>query len=695
VKKLIFFVFIFVFVYLSVSIAGTDDPYLWLEDIQGEKSLEWAKARNTESTKILESVPGFKNAYRTILDILDSDKKIPYAKKYGKYLYNFWKDADHPRGIYRRTTIEEYRKDFPEWEVVLDIDKLAKMENENWVYKGMQLLYPDYDRGLVNLSRGGSDAAVVREFDITKKKFLKNGFNLPEAKSIIQWINKDTVFVGTNFGPESLTESGYPAIVKIWKRGTPVSSAKTILKGNKKSVYTYGARLFSENGNFDIVVEANTFYKSTTYNLKDGKLKKLKIPCDAEISGYYKNQLLIWLKSDFKTGDRVFRQGSVIIGRKDDILLDKMIFKTLVEPGERLSVSSVSTTKDLVLITVLDNVVSKLYQYSLDPNGKWKKEIVNIKENGTLRVYNTNERSNDYFVIFENFLTPDSLYQVSGETGEKTLLKSLPPLFDPEPFKTAQYEAVSADGTKIPYFIIMRKDIKMNGQNPTLLYGYGGFLISEKPFYSGSVGKQWLNEGGVFVLANIRGGGEFGPKWHQAALKKNKRKSYEDFIAIAEDLIRKKITSPEKLGIKGGSNGGLLVGAVFVMRPDLFEAVVCQVPLLDMKRYTKLLAGASWAAEYGDPDIPEMWEYIKTYSPYHNVKKGVEYPEVLFTTSTKDDRVHPAHARKMVAKMRDMGHKIFYYENIEGGHAGAANNKQRAYMAALSYAYLYRKLMGK
>ena len=698
-KKLIVFVFM-LFVLISTSfadtkIAETDDPYLWLENISGPRSLEWVKARNIESTSILKKVTDFEKINKGILDILDSDKKIPYARRYGKYLYNFWKDADHPKGIYRRTSPEEYKKKSPSWETVLDIDKLAKIEKENWVFKGIQLLYPDYKLGLMILSRGGSDASVVREFDVEKKEFVKDGFILPEGKSMIQWINKDSVFVAADFGPDTLTESGYPAIVKIWKRNTPISKAKTVLKGDKKSVYIYGTRFFSETGNFDIVVEANTFYKSTVYNLNNGKLKKLNIPSDAEIGGYFKNQLLINLKSDLKTKNGVFKQGSVIIVKKDDILSDKMNFTTLMEPEERLSIESVSTTKNFILVTVLDNVVSKLYQYSLDSNGVWKKNLVQIKDNGTLSVYNTNENSDDYFVIFQNFLTPDSLYKVNGKTGKKILLKSQPEWFDSKPYKTKQFEAISKDGTKIPYFIVMRKDVKFDGHNPTLLYGYGGFQISLKPFYSGTIGKNWLEKGGIFVLANIRGGGEFGPKWHQSALKTNKKRSYEDFIAIAEDLIKRKITSSEKLGIQGGSNGGLLVGAVSVMRPDLFKAVVCQVPLLDMKRYTKLLAGASWAAEYGDPNKPDMWKYIKTYSPYQNVKKGIKYPEILFTTSTKDDRVHPGHARKMVAKMLAMGHNVFYYENTEGGHAGAADNKQRAFMSALSYAYLYKKLMGK
>jgi prolyl oligopeptidase len=416
---------------------------------------------------------------------------------------------------------------------------------------------------------------------------------------------------------------------------------------------------------------------------------------DADFTGIFKKQVILKLKSDYKLNGKVFKQGVVLIGSLDKLINDKADFKVLIEPSDRMSVSSVQTTKNHILITVLDNVVSKLYKYSQEKSGEWKRSEIIIKPNGTLSVFNTSEKNDNFFVNFTNFLTPSSLYMVSGESCKKELLKSAPKWFDSTPYDVKQNTATSKDGTKIPYFIVKRKDTKYDSNNPTLLYGYGGFLISLKPSYSASIGNAWLSKGGVYVLANIRGGGEFGPKWHQAALKKNRLKAYEDFIAVAKDLIKRKITSPKKLGIQGGSNGGLLVGATFVLRPDLFNAVVCQVPLLDMKRYTKLLAGASWAAEYGDPDKPDMWNYIKKYSPYHNVKKGVKYPEVFFTTSTRDDRVHPGHARKMVARMIGQGHRVFYYENIEGGHGGAANNKQKAYMSALAYSYLYKKLMNK
>lgn len=694
-KKLFVMLTLLFIVFIGFQLRAEEDPYLWLEEVEGKKALEWVEQQNKKSVAELEAVPGFKKLNEKIFEILNSDKRIPYARKLGDYLYNFWRDAQNPRGVYRRTTLTEYRKENPNWEVILDIDALAKEEKENWVYKGMSSLYPDYNRCLVRLSRGGADAVVVREFDIPSKSFVKDGFQLPEAKHSISWQDINTVFVGTDFGQGSLTTSGYPRIVKLWKRGTPLKDAKTIFETKKTSVAASGYRLFSDEGHIDFVIERRTFFKGDYYLLKDGKLQKMDIPEDAFVMGYFKKQLLIRLKSDWDTGNNTYKQGSVIIGKLEDIMSSKKEFHLLMEPGERRSISGVNTTKSMILITVLDNVVSKLYQFTQDDSGQWQAKQLKIADNGTLSVFNTNEKSDDYFITYENFLTPNSLYMVSGKDGKIEKLKSLPDFFDPTPYKTQQFEAVSKDGTRIPYFLVMRKDIKLNGENPTYLTAYGGFQISRKPYYSATIGYAWLEKGGVYALANIRGGGEFGPRWHLAGLKKNRHKVFEDFIAVAQDLIKRKITSPAKLGIRGGSNGGLLVGVAFTMRPDLFKAVSCGAPLLDMKRYSKLLAGASWMAEYGDPDDPDMWEYIKTYSPYHNLKKNVKYPKVLFTTSTRDDRVHPGHARKMVAKMMDMGYKVLYYENTEGGHAGAADNKQRAYMNALAYAYFYQLLMDK
>jgi len=678
---------------LYLNAQEEEDPYLWLEEILGQRALEWVKIQNQESTSKLEAVPVFKSIYEKTLEILNSPARIPYVSIYGNYLYNFWRDSEHPRGIWRRTTFEEYKKKEPKWEVILDIDRLAKDENENWVWRGAQLLYPDYSRALIMLSRGGADASVVREFDISTKSFVKDGFQLPEAKSRVSWIDINSLFVGTDFGPGSLTTSGYPRIVKIWKRGTPLNEAKTIYEGKTTSVSAAGYRLFSEEGNIDFIVESPTFFTNIYHILKDGELIKLDIPADAEIESYFKGNFLIRLKSDWNSGNKTYKQGSLIAGKMEDILSGKKDFKVVFEPTSFSSIQEISRTKNYLLVNILDNVVSRLYRFSMDAKGNWVKKEIILGDKGTISISSTDEKRDDFFLNYENFLTPSALYLVNGKTLKIEKIKSMPEFFDSSSYKVLQYKALSKDGTSVPYFVVMGKNTKFNGENPTLLYGYGGFEIALRPSYLSTVGVAWLENGGVYAVANIRGGGEFGPKWHQAALKKNRHKAFEDFIAVAEDMIKRKITSPQKLGIMGGSNGGLLVGSVSMMRPDLFKAVVCQVPLLDMKRYSKLLAGASWIDEYGDPDDPDMWEYIKTYSPYHNVKKDVKYPKIFFTTSTRDDRVHPGHARKMTAKMKDMGHEVYYYENTEGGHAGAANNQQRAYITALSYSFLYWQLI--
>ena len=670
------------------------DPYLWLEDVGGEKALEWVKAQNQESLKYLEAVPAYRETYDRVLKVLDSRERIPFAVKMGDYLYNFWRDAEHPRGIYRRTTLEEYRKESPRWEVILDLDLLAKEENENWVYKGMSHLYPDYQRALVNLSRGGADAVVVREFDIPSKSFVKGGFELPEAKSSISWRDIDTVYVGSDFGPGSLTASGYPRQVRLWKRGSSVAQAEILLEAGEKSMTASAGRMFSEEGHLDFMVEAKSFYSRDYYVLHNGKWQKIDLPEDMDLAGFFKKNILLQPKTDWVVAGKTYPSGAILICPLDGLLTGQPQPRLLIEPGARLSIASVSTTRSAVLVTVLDNVVSKLIQFSPAVDGSWERKDLAMPANGSISVFNTDEKSDDFFVIYTGFLDPPTLYLASTVTGQVEALKAQPSFFDGTPYQVVQQETRSVDGTMIPYFMVMAKKARMNGKNPTLLYGYGGFEVSMTPSYSGTLG-AWLDKGGVYVLANIRGGGEFGPQWHQAALKKNRHKAYEDFVAVAEDLIRRKVTSPRQLAIQGGSNGGLLVGAVFVKRPDLFRAVVCQVPLLDMRRYTKLLAGASWAAEYGDPDDPDMWQYIKTYSPYHNVKKGVKYPVVFFTTSTRDDRVHPGHSRKMVARMKDQGHPLFYYENIEGGHGGAANNEQRARMTSLGYAFLFDQLWPK
>jgi prolyl oligopeptidase len=675
----------------TAKVETADDPYLWLENVTGEKALTWVRQQNAISTNELESMPGFEPLRKRLLSILDSKEKIPYVAKHGKYYYNFWRDQKNIRGLWRRTTLEEYKKAEPKWETVIDVDELSTAEKENWVWKGYTVLQPSYDRCLVQLSRGGADASVIREFDLKTKKFITEGFYLPEAKSDVAWRNHDVIYVGTDFGPGSLTDSGYPREVKEWKRGTKLSDAKLVFEG-KTSDVSAGVAVVHDHGRiYEFVSRAPTFFTSEDHVRQGDKWLKIEKPEDAIVQTF-KDQILLRLRSDWKVNDKTYPAGALLATGFDDYLKGKRNFEVLFTPTERKSLSATSATKNFLIVNELDNVRNRLFMLKLE-KGSWTRKPIEAPELGSIGINGIDEdESDDYFMTVTDFLTPSSLYYGTLGKTEREKLKSLPAYFNAEGLEITQHEAKSKDGTRIPYFQVSRKGMELNGKNTTLLYGYGGFEIPMLPGYSAGVGSAWLERGGVYVLANIRGGGEFGPKWHEAARKQNRQRAYDDFISVAEDLIARKVTSPKHLGIQGGSNGGLLMGVMLTQRPDLFKAVVCQVPLLDMRRFNKLLAGASWMDEYGNPDKPEDWTYISKYSPYQNVSKDKKYSRVLFTTSTRDDRVHPGHARKMVAKMKDQGHDVLYYENIEGGHGGAANNKQSAYMSALAYTFLAKEL---
>jgi len=669
---------------------SADDPYLWLEDVEGAKALDWVRAHNAVTAKALEDQAEFKSIETRLLSVLNSNARIPFVTKLGEAYYNFWRDAEHVRGIWRRTSLEEYRKTAPVWETVLDLDALAKSEGENWVWKGSDCLYPDYDRCLLKLSRGGGDAVVVREFDLKSKSFVADGFVLPEAKSDVAWSDRDHLYVGTDWGPDSLTDSGYPRIVKLWSRGKPLADAETVFTGQATDV-SVSASVSDEPGyHREFVRRAITFYTNEQFVISDGALVKLELPDDAEASAY-QDQLTVQLRNAWTVQGHTYPAGALLAIGFDDFLAGKRGFDLLYTPGPRKSLAGVAALHSGLIINELDNVRNRLYVLR-HLHGKWVRKPLPAPAFGTIGVAAIDEKSDDYFLTSTDFLTPTSLYLGSLAKSERTLLKQLPTFFNADGLEISQHEAKSKDGTRVPYFQVSRKGIKLDGKNPTLLYGYGGFEVSLTPTYSAGIGSSWLERGGVYVLANIRGGGEFGPEWHQSAIKAHRQRAYDDFIAIAEDLIARKLTSPAHLGIQGGSNGGLLMGVMLTQRPDLFSAVVCQVPLLDMKRYSHLLAGASWMGEYGNPDSADEWEWIRHYSPYHNLHKDQKYPRVLFTTSTRDDRVHPGHARKMAALMEAQGHDFLYYENIEGGHGGAANNQQQAHMNALAYTFLLQQL---
>ncbi len=667
------------------------DQYVWLEDVEGKKALDWVRSENAVSTKVLEASPDFTQIKNRLRAILDSKERIPRVAKEGKYYYNFWRDDKNVRGLWRRTSLEEYKKAKPAWETVIDLDKLAASEKENWVWKNAQVLYHDYDLALVELSRGGADAVVVREFDLTKKEFVKDGFTLPEAKSDISWRNRDSLFVGTDFGPGSMTDSGYPRIVKEWKRGTPISDAKTLFEGKKTDVGVNGYVVHDHGQTYEFISNHPTFFSEDVYLRRDDKFISIEKPADAVVLTYDKN-ILLRLRSDWKVGGKAYTSGTLLAEDFEEYLKGERKFDVLFEPTERKSLDSVDDTKNYLILTELDNVNSRPYLLS-HKNGVWQRTKMDVPAIGSVSIDGIDaDESDAYFVSITNFITPSSLYLgTAGQPGLE-LLKQLPKFFKADDLEIQQFDAKSKDGTRVPYFMVARKGLKLDGSNPTILYGYGGFEHSLLPQYSSLVGSAWMERGGVYVVANIRGGGEFGPSWHNAARKEHRQRAYDDFIAVAEDLTARKVTSSKHLGIEGRSNGGLLMGVMLTQRPELFGAVHCGSPLLDMRRYNHLLAGASWMDEYGDPDKPDEWAFISKYSPYQNVRKEKAYPPILITTSTKDDRVHPGHARKFAALLKAQGHKVLYYENIEGGHGAASNNEQVSFMEALAYTFFWREL---
>ena len=673
--------------------AGADDPYLWLEDVHGAKALEWVKTQNAKSTAVLQADPDYRKDYDAILKVLDATDRIPYGELDHQYVFNFWQDAEHPKGIWRRTSSTDYANPAPAWDVLLDVDKLALDERENWVWKGADCA-PSLKRCLLTLSRGGGDAAVVREFDPDARAFVKGGFELAEAKSQITWLDEDTVVFGTDFGPGSMTSSGYPRIVKVWKRGEPMTAARTVYEGEAGDVASAAVVFHNPAGTIAVIQRAVTFFTSEYYWLaSDGTTRKLRLPLGADLKGAQGDSLLFTLRDDWSPpGAAPIRKGSLIachveIGEKGE----RLGVVTLLTPDDRSAIDEVAAGRDAVYVAVNRDVTGSIEVFRPDANRGWSRTTLTLPHGGSTRIVTVNTWGPEAQFRFESYTTPTTLYATSGE-GSPAPIKSLPARFDATNLATEQFFATSKDGTKVPYFVTRSRSL--TGPAPTVLYGYGGFEISLTPTYSANFGMLWLTRGGVYVVANIRGGGEYGPAWHQAALLANRQKAYDDFQAVAADLVRRGITTPKQLGIMGGSNGGLLVSANMVERPELFGAVVCQVPLIDMIRYTHIGAGASWEAEYGDPEKPADRAWIMKYSPYQNVSKARRYPPVFFVTATSDDRVTPVHARKMAARMEEQGHTVLFYENTDGGHAAAADHRQAAEMWALSFVYLKQQLAG-
>lgn len=682
--------------------AAAADPWIWLEDIEGERVMEWVQARNEQSLGVLQGDPRYDGFYRTALELVESRDRIPtpgfrHSEGGQRTVDNFWQDATHVRGIWRRATLDSYRTDDPQWRTILDIDALAAAENANWVWKGAACLSPDDRLCLVSLSDGGKDAVVMREFDREAGTFVENGFDLPESKGGATWIDQNELLIYRDFGPGTLTDSGYAMTIRRLARGGSIEDAPEVFRGEKGDVLVAAYTLRDPDGTIraTLIDRMVTFFETETYFLTDQGAAPINLPARRSIEGLLDGRLIVTTHQTWTDArGQTFEAGDLLAFDLETLKTDPAnpAATLILRPGARESVEEVTLTRNRLLVALYENVRGAVYAYRPEGDG-WARERLNLPENIAVGLGSASDEDDQVFINVQGYLTPSSLWLADAATGEAETIKSLPDKFDTAGLQVQQFEARSADGTMVPYFVIGREDMALDGSNPTLLYGYGGFQVSRLPGYSPTVGRLWLERGGVYVMANTRGGGEFGPRWHQAAQGENRQRAHEDFQAIAEDLITRGITSPRRLGVMGGSQGGLFMGVMLTQRPDLINAAVIQVPLFDMLRYHTLLAGASWIGEYGNPDIAEEREWIAAYSPYQALSADADYPEVFIHTSTKDDRVHPGHARKAAARLEEQGHPVLFYENTDGGHAAGANLRETARRLALEYTYLSRRLM--
>ncbi len=674
------------------------DPYIWLEEARSPEALAWVEAENERTLAHMEADPRFDELKAEALAIFDSEDRIPYVSFRPDGLYNFWQDKENPKGLLRRTTLESYQTEKPEWEIILDVDALAAAEGKEWVYQGSTCLPPALNKCMIALSDGGEDATIMREFDTSTKSFVEGGFAIEEkSQGGIQWVDENTLMVGRDFGEGTLTESEYPFTTRVWTRGTSLDDAKEIFRGDASDVWA-GASLLRDNTG---KIHATTAFRAVSFheteyfwlNPANFEWVKLDIPKKASPYGIVDGHLLYSTDVDWETDGQTFPADSLIAVDLEEWKADPNgAAKTLVwAPAERQTKRGGAITGNALFVTMLDNVVGKVLQFNFK-DGEWVSEQVNLPDNATLGIATSSSETDQIMFTVTDFLNPTTLYYSDG--GEPRVLKTSPSRFDKAGMEIEQHEATSKDGTKIPYFIVKPAGMEMNSDTATLMTGYGGFQVPRLPGYLGSTGKLWLENGGAYVLANLRGGGEFGPKWHQTAIRENKQRTWDDFIAVGEDLVARGFTSPKHLGIQGGSQGGLLVGTAFTQRPDLFGGAIVQIPLFDMLRYHLIGRGASWIGEYGDPRIPEQRAWIEGYSPYQKIVDGVEYPTPFLWASTADDRTHPAHARKGAAKLKELGQPYFYFEDMTGGHSGGVDNEQRAKLQALQYVYLMQQLMG-
>jgi prolyl oligopeptidase len=674
----------------TAAMTDANDPYIWLEDKDGAKALGWVEAENARTLPRLQNDPRYAGFYADALAIASASDRIPMPSQRNGRILNFWRDADHPQGTWRWTTEADYATAAPKWTTLLDLDALSKAEGRKWVWKGAVCLEPEEQLCLVALSEGGEDAISYREFDLSNGRFVPGGFDLPKSKQGAAWIDQDTLLVSRDWGAGTLTESSYPFVVKLVKRGAPVSAATEVFRGAPTDqLGTFAGTLTDAKGNRAVFISRQTtFFGGDTLMWTPAGTTKLDLPQRTKPEAMVDGQVV------FKTGEPwgAIPTGAVAAVPLADLRAGRIAPTLIFAPNARQAVDTVTATSDRLLMTWTDNVRGRATVY--DPAG-WKGTPVALPDNASIDVVSATERSDRAYLQVTGFITPTTLWTLdtAGATPPREI-KALPAKFDATGLSVSQYAATSTDGTKVPYFIVRRADAPKDGTTPTIMTAYGGFEIPMTPYYSGVTGKLWLERGGAFVLANIRGGGEFGPAWHDAGRKTKRQVIYDDFAAVAKDLIARKLTSPARLGIYGGSNGGLLMGVEFNQHPDLWRAVTIQVPLLDMIRYEKIAAGASWVDEYGSVSVPEERAFLETISPYRNIRKGVAYPEPYIWTTTKDDRVGPQHARKFAARLKEYGLPYLFYEDTAGGHSGDADIEQGARLQALQMTYFAQKLLG-
>ncbi|MBX7527317.1 prolyl oligopeptidase family serine peptidase [Qipengyuania vesicularis] len=679
------------------GVPGPDeDPYIWLEEARSEEALDWVRAENNRTMAHMAQDPRFDELTAEALAILDAEDRVPYVSIRKDGLYNFWQDKQNPKGVLRRTTLESYRTDNPEWDIILDVDALAEAEGKEWVYKGSTCLPPDQRLCMIALSDGGEDATILREFDMVAKQFVEGGFVIEEkSQGGIEWLDEDTLLVGRDFGGNTITESEYPFTTRLWQRGTPLAEAEEIFRGEQSDVWA-GAGLIRDNKGVvhgRTAYRAISFHEAINYVWHKGEWVELDMPKKANIGGIIDGQLTFSTDVDWETQGQVFPADALVAVDLEEFKRDPNgAKKTLVwAPGERQTKQGGGTTADSAYMAILDNVVGKVLKIDFEDD-KWVTSEVALPDNATLSVATTSSETGEIMFSSTDFLNPSTLWYSDG-TSEPEVLKTSPAYFDASGMEVVQLEATSKDGAKIPYFLVKPQGMEMDGTTPTLLYGYGGFQVSQLPGYRALTGKMWLEKGGAFILANLRGGGEFGPGWHQTAIRENKQRTWDDFIAVGRDAVERGITNPGQLGIQGGSQGGLLVGTAFTQAPELFDAAIVAIPLFDMLRYHLIGRGASWIGEYGDPRIPEQRAWIEGYSPYQKIVEGVDYPAPFLWASTADDRTHPAHARKGAARLKELGQEYWYFEDMTGGHSGGVDNEQRAKLQALQMVYLMQRLM--